>query len=205
MAQFIESLESRTFLSADPALAALLAEGKALIASTVTAKKGDAAVYKTVAADLKAADELKSSNALLKTLTIQDKAGLALTSKGVAKAVALVKKDVNKGIALVKQLSKKPGNATLTAKLSAAITTLQTDAANSLATINTDLTTSEATDSTNLSALVAANPTNTQLSTDASTTIPNTAGPNYDAIGANATTALTTDVDAIIAEAQSLT
>src|SRR5690348_14113229 len=104
MAFIIESLESRTLLSASPALTALETDGKALIATVVVARKVANSDSKLILADLKAAGETKTSRAPLKTLAIGDRKALATLGKDVHKAVALVRRDVLKGIAVIRRL-----------------------------------------------------------------------------------------------------
>ena len=180
MESLFESLESRTMLSAAPSVTALKAEGKVVIADTVAVGKVVTANLKLIKADLKAADETKSSSALVKTLSVEGAAAFAVTTGGVAKTITLIASDLSKLVSADEQ-------------------TLQTDSTNRLAAITNDLTAEQSTNTTNITALVTANPSNTQLATDASTTIPENADAANTALSDAVTTALTTGVIAVIA------
>jgi hypothetical protein len=199
MESFFQSLESRTMLSAAPSVGALKSEGKVVVADTVALGKVLTADLVLVKADLKAADETKSSKALVSALSVEGTKAFAVTSAGVAKTITLIASDVTKLVAAAGTLAKHPTNTIDAAKVTADDNTLGTDASNRLAVITNDLTDEYATNTTNLDAILTANPSNTKLATDASTTISDISGAARTALTESTTTALTTDVAAVIA------
>jgi hypothetical protein len=201
MASFIESLESRTLFSGGAAVEALAAEGKALGAATKALGKIGVANTKLIVADIKAAGTLKANAALLKTLAVDGVKGFAALAKAEVRSHALISRDVAKGEVLVALLRRRPGNVLLEAKLSQVATTLQNDAAAGLAAITNDLTALHDTNSANFTALLGANAANAKLQADAVNTISPNAIAGETAVSTYATTALTTDVEAVIASA----
>ena len=204
MAHFVESLESRRLLSASGAVGVLQADGKALAADVKALGKTEIANLKLVAADVKAAGNSKIAKAPIKTLDVGSKAAFNLLSKGTSKTLSSLTRDVKKGEALVRQLTRKPGNATAEAKLSAVIMTLQTDASTGLATITTQLAALGTADSTNIVAVEQVDTGDAKLASDLSTngSISTTSTSNNDIVTAAANQTLTTDVAAVVAEAR---
>jgi hypothetical protein len=192
MSNLFESLESRMLLSAVPAVTTLHTDEAAVKTALTALKKDGASAIKAIAADLKAAKLQVTDKAQIKALSTDLSAVTAGDSKAIAAATAKVNADANKLEAAEAQLAKKPGNVTLTAKVSADQTTLTTDAAAKLSAFNA--ANSGASVIVDLNAIVAdggapgtdAATANTTLSADAS------------AVGVAATQAFSTDVSAIV-------
>lgn len=199
MESLFESLESRTMLSAAPSVTTLKGEGKVVIADTVALGKVLAANLKLIKADLKAADETKSSSTLVKTLSVEGAAAYAVTTGGVAKTITLIASDLSKLVSAAAVLAKHPTSSLDAAKVSADENTLSTNASSRLAVINNDLTAEHDTNQTNITALLNAYPSNTQLASDVDTTISQDGTAASTALSDAVTTALTTGVNAVIA------
>jgi hypothetical protein len=198
MRSLIESLESRTLLSVAPSVGVLKAEGKVVLANLVSLEKIGKANFKAIEGDLKIGGGLKTSGTLLKTLASQGSEDIAAVAKNVKSAVGPILADVNKLAAAGNLLNKHPGVAADEAKVTAAANKLQSDAAARLTAITSSVTAQHDTNATNLKAILDANPGNTRLSSDVTDNIsPNTANAR-DALTESATTALSTDVNAVI-------
>jgi len=199
MAAFFESLESRTFLSVAPSVAALRAENKVLVADLYADGAVGRSNYRLIYADVKAADEVKTSRPQLNALSVEGTAAYHVTARGVVNAVVRIDIDVARLIAAAARLAKHPTSALFQARVTAAANTLTTDAANRLATINADITAQHDTAAANVTDLEDVDATNTNLATDVSTTIASSASAARTALSDAASTDLTTDVNAVVA------
>ncbi len=133
MSAGIESLETRTLFSADPAaVTALLAEGKTFAADSRAVLVADAAGLKSIAAEIRAAKLTKSDATGLKALKTANAADLKVFAKAVKSVNLVVTADTKRLAAAGAAASKKPTDVKLAAKVLALKTKLSSDAAAAL-------------------------------------------------------------------------
>jgi len=174
MSQFIDSLESRTLLSAAPLTKTeVLADEMAIISDSATTRADlksasvvMAADTRTVAADVKTLNtpaNRQANAALLKTLRSDNQKYLATLRKDEAGLLGpgggLARRASAHALALIQH----PTNTKLQAQVTADMTALSTANAAALAKLQADVQTS--TFSTDLNNIVTANPSSTLLAT----------------------------------------
>jgi hypothetical protein len=177
MSRFIQSLESRTLLSATLTKEMVLADQMGAIANIAATRanfkslaSGIAADTRTVAADLKSLatpDNRKANAALLATLKTDAHKGLATLRADDAHLLGMTTGVLHRSTAHALALLAHPTSATLQAKVAADLTALTTVAAAPLAQLQADLQGFSL--DTDLSSIAGANPTGTQLATDVAT------------------------------------
>ena len=176
MSQFIESLESRTLLSASSTEAAtLLADVKQVKATSVTvradmklAAAAATASLRQITADLKSSTtsaNRATNAALLKAVKVADATDLAKLKADQTALLAVGASLSAKSAADAKALLLHPTNTALQAKVTADLSALSTEPAAKLATFHDDTQSNPI--QTPLDNLIAANQSNTALVTDA--------------------------------------
>lgn len=200
MSRFIQSLESRTLLSATLTKEMVLADQMSAIADVATTRasfkavaSGIAADTRTIAADLKplaTADNRQANAALLKTLRADAHTGLATLRADNAHLLGMTTGVLHRSTAHALALLAHPTNAALQAKVTADITALATAIAAPLAQLQADLQAFSL--DADLTGIADANPTGTQLATDVAAAQTNQAA----AIGTFGTAAAAIQTDA---------
>jgi hypothetical protein len=183
MSRFIQSLESRTLLSATLTKEMVLADQTGAIADVAATRAGFKAVAsgiaadtRTIAADLKSLatpDNRKANAALLSTLKADAHQGLATLRADNAHLLGLTTGVLHRSTAHALALLAHPTNATLQAKVAADMTALATVTAAPLAQLQTDLQGFSL--DADLTGIADANPTGTQLATDIAAAMTNQA------------------------------
>ncbi|HSZ55246.1 MAG TPA: hypothetical protein VK797_06265 [Tepidisphaeraceae bacterium] len=201
MSCFIQSLESRTFLSATPVTkATLLADEAAIVLDAIAVKTDLKSLFATVVADTKTVQAdlkgLPKTNApLLHTLkTDEAKTGALIkqdTNALLGPSLALVNRSTAAGIA---QIAK--SNATIQAKVAADVAALGTVTTAPLAKLEADSMGGDV--GTDLQAIATANPSDTTLAADIAKqkSDTNTAGTTFD----TAAVKFQTDIGAFAAD-----
>jgi hypothetical protein len=198
MNSLIESLESRTLLSAPPQVAALINQGRVINAEFKAAEAVDAGGVKTIAADLKAAQLAKADKAALRTLERRDAATFKVLGKAIGRSEKAIVKEAGKLVSDGGKLLRKPGNAKLIAAVASLKVVLMAEASADLTVIASDINLVLTTHETNANALLVANPTQTQLRTDV-TASDTSLSVALTTLGNDVNVALTTDVNNILA------
>lgn len=174
MSRFIQSLESRTLLSATLTKEMVLADQMGVTADVAAARanfkavaSGVGADTRTIAADLKSLatpDNRKANAALLKTLKADAHTGLATLRADNAHLLGMTTGVLHRSSAHALALLAHPTNTVLQAKLAADAAALATAIAAPLAQLQADLQAFSL--DTDLTNIADANPTGTQLATD---------------------------------------
>ena len=173
MAQFIEVLEDRTFLSATPTTIGadetkLLTDAKAAYAvfqSSVASYRTDRA---NLIADVKALPKNKTNNALILKVSKAELTAVAKITADGKKLIAVDQAAVRTAVTVGLKDFANP-TAANDAKLVAAIQKAQSLAAKPLAKLQADLVSTSTTLDTDLNTLASANPSATKLNSDIAT------------------------------------
>ncbi len=197
MTSLIESLESRTLLSAPPQVIALTTQGRVVTADFKAASAVDASGVKTITADLKAAQLAKADKAGIRALEKGDAAALKVLGKAISHTEKVILKDVDKLVSEGNKLVRKPGNAKLIAGVAGLKATLTADASGGLALLTSDSTAVQSSHDTNANALVNANPLQSQLGTGVTVSHASLLAA-LTTLGNDVNLALTTDVSAVL-------
>lgn len=196
-----EVLESRTLLSASPALVTLRADAKEIKADYVALSKADTANLKLITADLKAANLLQADKVALNMLVKGDAAALKLLKNDLKRVMGTIGREASSldsdGHRLLKPRHGKATSNKLYDKVKAEIATLSTHAADGLTTLTDDAKALVKTDAANSSALASANPNDKTLSADV-TAAQNNLLSAFQTLDDIVTKTLTTDVNSLI-------
>lgn len=192
MSKFFDSLESRTFLSAVPAVVTLHTDEAAVKTALMALKTAGSMAVKTINGDLKVADLQKTDKAQVKALSSALATLIADNSKAISAAAGKVNGDVAKLLAAEAQLAKK-SSTKLMMKVSTDMTNLTTDATAALSAITT-ANSGTAVESA-LSAIISDGGTEGSDASSAMTTL----GTDDSTFSTAATQAYSTDVTAILA------
>lgn len=164
MANLIESLESRVFLSATPAaVSTLFAQGKVVVADGKAVTTVDVAGLRTISADLKAAKLLKTDALAIRVLVKGNAAAGKVVANSIKSTESFIGAESKKLVADGNALAKKPTNAKLIAAVAALKTLLSTKATNALISFTTDANAFQSTIDTDSTAIATANPTQATL------------------------------------------
>jgi hypothetical protein len=197
---FLESLESRLFLSVTPAQSSAAVKVIRTELATVNAdlkqlKKQLNADIAIIMADIKRLKATRTEHALTLTLSRAAHTFVSLLQTGENAGAASVNRDANRLVAAERSLAKKPALASLQQKANNAATLLTNDATTAVTKLSIDAST--ITIDNVLTSIATANSTGTKTITDVATTrndINNTLSPT----GQNAIQAYKTDVAALV-------
>ena len=168
MSPFVQTLESRTLLSASGATIVtdegrLLGDARSIRADVHhfgSVLKNDSRLIQT---DLRGLPGTPANRTLVSTLRADVQKGVAKLQKDVAAVVRVGSADARRAIADGLAVFLNPTNARALARLAGDITRLTTEVATPVATVLADAASFQSTVNHDLTAVAAANPTNTAL------------------------------------------